>query len=462
MTTSTWLPLVQSENRLFKPLYYLGCKANFVSPILEAINDVSKTGPACDLFAGSGSIAAAMAADRNVTAVDIQEYSRVFCSAQLTPAKLESSESIGFVARARQSEILRRLSWCFAPLIDFESSAITNAAAGDSRAIACLLEAWPLAVSKDNASSKLLSAARVEVRKNLKREGLASSRETTVSTYFGGVYFSYKQSIFLDCALELASRAPKRERDTLVAAILSSASSVVNTVGKQFAQPLRPREKSGELKRDLGAAVQRDRLSDASVELDQWLSAYAALPLTAQEHRSLRMDYLDALRQFGSEFAVVYADPPYTRDHYSRFYHVLETMCLRDAPKISLVKKKGVEVPSRGLYREGRHQSPFCVRSEAPDALDKLFKAARENGLPVVLSYSPHEAGDGTHPRVMLARDIIAIAERHYRRVKVDLLDGSTHNKLNRSGLSLTKRLHAEMIVKCSSPRAAKPPLRIR
>ena len=34
----------------------------------------------------------------------------------------------------------------------------------------------------------------------------------------------------------------------------------------------------------------------------------------------------------------VYADPPYTRDHYSRFYHVLETLALRDDPRFRLTR----------------------------------------------------------------------------------------------------------------------------
>ena len=35
---------------------------------------------------------------------------------------------------------------------------------------------------------------------------------------------------------------------------------------------------------------------------------------------------------------IVYADPPYTRDHYSRFYHVLETISLFDSPIVSKTK----------------------------------------------------------------------------------------------------------------------------
>jgi adenine-specific DNA methylase len=146
---------------------------------------------------------------------------------------------------------------------------------------------------------------------------------------------------------------------------------------------------------------------------------------------------------------VLYADPPYTRDHYSRFYHVLETMCLRDDPPISRVTKGGSRAVSRGSYREDRHQSPFCIRSAAPAAFEALFAAARRRDLPLALSYSPHEAGDGTHPRVVSSIQIIEIARSYYERVECMVIDGAAHNKLNRGDLKLKTREHAEILVKC-------------
>jgi adenine-specific DNA methylase len=161
------------------------------------------------------------------------------------------------------------------------------------------------------------------------------------------------------------------------------------------------------------------------------------------------MDYVQALDLFGAGSAVVYADPPYTRDHYSRFYHVLETMCLRDNPVPSRVIKGGSRVLSRGVYREDRHQSPFCIRSAAPGAFKALFNGARSFNLPIVLSYSPHEEGDGTHPRVVSMQQIVELAKKYYGRVQTVPVEGVSHNQLNRNGLRLKKREQAEVIVKC-------------
>jgi adenine-specific DNA-methyltransferase len=127
----------------------------------------------------------------------------------------------------------------------------------------------------------------------------------------------------------------------------------------------------------------------------------------------------------------------------------LETMCLRDNPSVSRVVKNGATLVSRGLYREDRHQSPFCIRSTAPAAFEALFKSARQRDVPLVLSYSPHEADDGTHPRVVSMSLVVELARAQFKRVDVTAIEGSVHNNLNREGLKLKAREHAEILLKC-------------
>ena len=334
------------------------------------------------------------------------------------------------------------------PLALFEDEAVAAALNGESANLVALIESPPLVVDGYNTAHAGLRKARLAARNALAKSGLWGTPSATVCSYFGGTYFSFKQAAELDAVLAYGAGAEPGHRDTLLAAALSTASSLVNTVGKQFAQPIRPREKSGRVKSNIGAAVTRDRALDAGKTYLEWLSKYVQLPRARHTNNALRMSFEEALRQ-PSDYSVIYADPPYTRDHYSRFYHVLETMCLRDLPEISHVRRNEYSGPSRGAYRANRHQSSFCIRSEAPRALDELCRLTRARGVPLVLSYSPHEAGDGTHPRVLSSKDIVEIARRSFGRVDVQLLDGSTHNQLNRSDLGLAKRLHAEMVLEC-------------
>lgn len=437
----------------FRPIYYLGCKANFTDAIKAAIDEVDPAqGPLCDLFAGTGVVAASLGAFRDVTTVDVQEYSRVLCSAMLDPPALTTPQIIRLSASLSTSELARTLTNCLQPLIEYEFRCMVLAADGDAAPLVELLEALPVGMFDDRAElaqSEELSDAMREAAARLRVAGLWDSPDSTMSRFFGGVYFSYRQAVVLDAILAGAHASEEPLRNPLKAAALSTASQLVNTVGKQFAQPLRPRHKSGEIKANLGKIVQRDRGWNTLEVYQKWLARYASLPRPVGNVRALKQDYLEALREPTTEFSVLYADPPYTRDHYSRFYHVLETMCLRDNPVVSRVVKNGATMVSRGVYREERHQSPFCIRSSAPAAFEELFKAARQRDVPLVLSYSPHEAGDGTHPRVVSMNLIVELARAHFKRVDIAAIDGSVHNKLNREGLMLKVREHAEILLKC-------------
>ena len=451
----TFLDLVKQGSSVafssFRPIYYLGCKNEFTSAIKAAVDEVDPSGGRLgDLFAGTGAVAAALSPYREVLTSDIQEYSRVLCSAVLNPSKLPCSDVSILLRHVASRADLHLTEWCFQPLIAYEQKCLEEAEKGSPNSLVELLEAEPIAAWELSVRDmdSAFSIASGEVVSRLKHSNLWSSPNTTVSRLFGGVYFSYRQAVELDLLLAQASDS-RSDRDTLVAAALSTASVLVNTVGKQFAQPIRPRNKFGSIKSGLVEVVRRDRSMNTFDTYEIWLNKYIRLHSSPNEALCFRQDYLSAIKHHASGLSVLYADPPYTRDHYSRFYHVLETMCLRDNPDFSKVTKNGKIGISRGLYRDDRHQSDFCIRSLAPNAFNALFLQAHESGLPLVVSYSPHEAGDGTHPRVVSMEQIIHMANQHYKRVEIVTITGSTHNNLNRTGLKLKEREHAEILLKC-------------
>ena len=100
-------------------------------------------------------------------------------------------------------------------------------------------------------------------------------------------------------------------------------------------------------------------------------------------HRIDAEDYVNCLNSL-EEGITVYADPPYCFVHYSRFYHILETMVLYDYPEIQT--KNGVFV--KGRYRIDRHQSPFCIQTQVQKAFDDMLSIIHERKCSLVLSYS--------------------------------------------------------------------------
>lgn len=74
---------------------------------------------------------------------------------------------------------------------------------------------------------------------------------------------------------------------------------------------------------------------------------------------------------------IVYADPPYTKDHYSRMYHVLETMYLYDYP----------DSLGAGRMRSDRFRSGFSVKTEVEASFVAMVSAVRSRGADLLLSY---------------------------------------------------------------------------
>jgi adenine-specific DNA methylase len=436
-----------------RPIHYLGSKLRLIRPILETLDKVDPSGGgACDLFAGSGTVSQALSKKRRVVSVDIQEYSRVLCTALLLPSSVDSQTVTRFWFSVRSSEHSERLKWAVEPLVAYETGCLDKAVRGDLEPLCDLVEHGSLIALEQNLCSANYSSLRLalaEVLSRLSAGDLMGGPAALTLRHYGGNYFSFAQAAQIDTLLEAIEILPSAFKNVFLAAVLSTASEVVNTVGKQFAQPLRPRTGDGKPKKNLYQLVARDRFTDLLHVYEGWLNRYLSIPKPSKPHQVLRQDYEEALSNLEGKVSVVYADPPYTRDHYSRFYHVLETLCLRDNPSVSTVRIKGQERLSRGFYRVERHQSPFCIKSQAPRAFSTLFERTRQLGVPLVLSYSPYERQSGARPRLLTMVEIERLAKRFFKRVDTLRAGRMAHNKLNHAEKNVGVNYDAEVLVIC-------------
>jgi adenine-specific DNA methylase len=449
---STDLPLAgpsacAGELVSFRPIHYLGSKLRALSPIVAAIDRLDSTGAAvCDLFAGSGTVAYALSQRRRVIAVDIQEYSATICGALLNPAPMVAGAQ--FAERVRSSTSFAELTKAARPLLELEQRALAAAAAGDLQPMADILEEGALVRLDYGHSASWAPLRRAQEQAATQLGYLGTS--AVCLRHFGGVFFSYAQALAFDAArLEIGRCAG--DPSSLLAPLLTAMSHAVNTVGKQFAQPLRLRSKGGQLKKHLRAKVLADRAVDAIGLLADAIDSYRLLKRPLEGHEVICADYRTALGGMKGGVGVVYADPPYTRDHYSRYYHVLETIARGDEPEIAVSNLGGGAQLSRGLYRADRHQSDFCIRSKAPEAFRALFRGVREAGAPLVLSYSDFDAGEDAHPRVVDIQQVVALAEEYFARVEVEELSLFNYSKLNHGTLHKGAEGTKELLIRCRS-----------
>lgn len=431
----------------FRTLNYLGSKLRLLDFIEENVRKVTPDDAGvCDLFAGSGCVSYKLSRLFPVVACDIQHYSKVICDALLQPGTLTEETVKAFISEIKESKSLLRDS--FTPLIELEEDAIRNE---NLELLTDIVEHGSLEVYNLEKTESKLAPAQNKVNENLRKAGLLG-KESLISRYYGGVYFSYCQAVQIDVVMDaIRHYSNAADKNVLLAALLSTTSDIACTVGKHFAQPIKARDSKGKIKKLVYNKAIKDKTIDVLTLFEEWLNKYVSLPKGKCNNTILQGDYMECLKMLPDNVRTVYADPPYTRDHYSRFYHVLETMALDDVPEISMVKIHGSTHVSNGIYRKDRHQSPFCIRSKAPKAFEEMFKTVSASGRNLLLSYSPYDETKESHPRVVTISQLMSWASDYFNHVEVVSAGHFTHNKLNSTVHFLESSDEAEILIVCTN-----------
>ena len=202
-----------------------------------------------------------------------------------------------------------------------------------------------------------------------------------VSLLFAWGYFGLRQSAELDSIRYAIEDARAREvigeerADWLRLAWLQTASRIGSAPG-HFAQFLRPTSAAGAARI---MAARRRAAWDSVLDDVATLRPYGDVAWRAENrvfgHDALtiwpKLDACDVGR------AIYYADPPYSKDHYSRYYHVLETLTQYDYP----------DAEGIGRYRPDRFRSTFAVKSEVLGSVRTIAREVAARDSVLLLSY---------------------------------------------------------------------------
>ena len=441
------------DNNTIRPIHYLGSKLRMLDTIKQAVDYVDNSnGCVCDLFSGSGTVSRYLSTYRDVIAADIQKYSSVLCEATMTwmDRGVGSKEIIESITNGKTR---KKLQTSFGRLLEYEQICIEKANNDDIEALYEIIENGSIYIflkeGNNNCSTELRGQLE-QLKSALLRKNEMEDVDSIITRYYGGLYFSYSQAIDLDCIEHYVFENSGIMKNKLLAALLSTTSEIVNTVGKQFAQPLKVRDSKGKYKKSLKKKILDDRSLDVFEIYGKWLDHYFTVGEKTHKHRVICDDYKTVLHDLmNSDVKVVYADPPYTRYHYSRYYHVLETICLRDNPIITTTFPNGTGGISRAIYRTGRHQSPFCIKSQAEKAFEALFVGVKVINVPLVLSYSPFDPGQAVTPRLQTIDQLIEKAKMYFSDVSTMSPGEFTHSKLNAADKNFESNHEAEMLIIC-------------
>lgn len=381
-------------------IQYLGSKARLVSEICPLLLQDSPHS-VVDLFAGTGTIAYALKGYTQVYANDVQRYSYTILDAILNGSNLPPHDIDAVFLNANAN---------YEKLLEYYSEAVEL----ERRHLLTEGESWVDSYSDFCAGTPHVYAKESHLecfrqsRDLLQRivPGVQPGQGVPpclFTAYYANTYFGLSQCMEIDAMRgAIACVRDEAARNVLLTALMSAMSISASTT-THFAQYLRVKDTN--TARFLAA-----KRSQPIIPLvRERLRAYAELGLT--NHRLSpplhcgNADYLDFLAQAPlDDGVVVYADPPYFKEHYSRYYHVLETLCLYDYPELTFNKR--IDDVTVGRYRVTRNSSPFGRKASALGGFENLVKACSEKSSAIAISYSENS--------IVSIKDIISTASAYY------------------------------------------------
>ena len=227
------------------------------------------------------------------------------------------------------------------------------------------------------------------------REWCKLQSDFPICKAYGGHYFSPEQALWFDC---LRSQLPKKSpaRSVALAALIQAASQCVAAPG-HTAQPFQPTATG---KAFVAEAWGRDVVSRTRNCLEKLALQHARIAGGA------KVADANVAASSLKEGDVVFIDPPYSGVHYSRFYHVLETISSGECGEVTGV----------GRYpdRTQRPISRYSMRGQSTAALEELFSRLAKSGAKGILTFPAHECSNGlTGASVKkLAKDSFSVTEK--------------------------------------------------
>lgn len=366
---------------------YMGSKTKIINFVVEGINLVhQKDRPILDLFAGSASLAGAIGKQVNFIANDIQEYSKILSKTYLINLKDDDIPAISQIYE-RSLELIR-LNTKKIYIVDY--SQIVK------------LDEFNLLEKK---------------QKELIAQDFSYEYHLFAKNY-SGTWWSYEQCLWIDALRQIADDYKNSSIYPIFLSSLMYAMAYTSQGTGHYAQYRDAKTISSF--NDICIYRKKEVFSFFRKKFKE-LCDFNKKNFNHFKSDFLSYDFTKALNLF--EGGTVYADPPYCFVHYSRFYHILETLVLYDYPDIQ--KKNNIIV--KGRYREDRHQSPFCIKTQVEKAFLDMFKGVKHTDSQLALSYS--------NTGMISLETMLEIASTIWKSSKIDILTTDhQHMTLGRQG----------------------------
>jgi adenine-specific DNA-methyltransferase len=424
----------------FRPVQYLGNKLRALHEIALAAHEmVGANARIADLFSGSSVVSQSLALEgHQVSAVDTQRYAKVFASATLGIGRHDGDEvEIGAIERTANQIQQTWGEW------NCHAEAERRLLAGsDADGLKKLYESLP---------SCWRSADHV-LYQRIADGGDATFDAPLISEIYAGSYFGIAQALEIDAlrhAIEhhsLSGTISPWHRQALLTALMSAMSSAVHSAGKHFAQHLL--SGSSQNHRFLNRRLLDDRRLQITKLVSTAARALNDLPFRASDgHDAIDTRAEDFASKDAGAFDLIYLDPPYTAQQYSRFYHLLETIVSYRWP--ALLHSGQI---TAGLYPRDRFKSAFSSKTKALGAFRSIAASASSGRTGLLISYSQSHAASDRNARMISLEDLLATCREFYGAGQVTSARLShRYRQFNSSHHSNSLRNDPEILIQCNT-----------
>ncbi len=404
---------------------YIGIKTKLLNHIDAVISNELSDGCVLDLFSGSTIVAQRLMDRYTVYTNDIQKYSYSVSKAtiEINPlfdySTLDVKKIIGSDFFVDNFNFLHNI-WSI-PL-NYEKQLIENLTADIENEellyeFKRYYENAPYVFNFDSKSvPQCFDGLKELYSKNqyeLLRENKSTGNYMLFTLNYAMPYFSLNQAVFIDSyryAIDKLLKSQKistTEYYVYLSLIIYLLNNIVTSVGDHFAQPQQFKISDDiKLKREVTKIIKKKSLDIVKCIKDKCLEfKQLSAENVCGKNKAFCDDYKAILEneEIINNVNLIYIDPPYTNAHYSRFYHILETLVNYDYPELEFF----------GRYRNDRFQSSFCIKSKAIKEFEYMIdKCAALNKI-IVISYSD------TKQCIVSKEQLLDICKRYYSDVTI-------------------------------------------
>lgn len=399
-------------------LQYMGSKTRIISHICDPIIKNKLIETVVDLFAGTGSVGYALKSYKNIISNDIEYYAYIINQAILNGCYFSEPEESSFWDTVEQRYI--SLQEKIQTALSAETTFFVNTV--DYKLYQAFCENTPSVFEphSDDPRMKELTELVSNVTPGNKP---VLDFPCLFLTYFANAYFGISQCCQIDAMRSVIEQVPdEHTKNVLLTALMSVMSTTASTT-THFAQFLKVKSKA------TCDNLLAKRKVNIIEECKKLMKEYRESGLCSQKGDTVfdcyNLDFSKCLESIVlNKNTLVYADPPYFKEHYSRYYHVLNTLCLYDYPAMAINPQ--THELSIGRYREDRRVSDFGKKAKALGAFETLITKCAAAGAWLMISYSDNSIVDIT--------DLQALAEKEYDVLieKIEL----NHSKQGRRSIS--------------------------